>query len=107
MALGDSDVRRFFGTGDPVSCEGVSTYADGQPIQAFVENVGADAVFEQSRVTDAVIRAELPWNAFASNVLVEGAYFRVLAGRNAGNYKIRSVNPVDDGATLELKLRKL
>ena len=106
MALGDADLPIFFRGGDPVSCAGVSTYPNGQPIQALVENVAADADFNGGKVSDQVVRAELPWNAFTPGVLVAGAAFQVLAGRNAGSYKIRSVDPVDDGATLEVKLRK-
>ena len=108
MALGDADGRIFMRAfGDPVSCAGVTAYPGGEPIKAIVENIGADAVFDQVRVTDATIRAELPWDAFAAGILTEGVLFQVLAGRNAGSYKIRSVSPIEDGGTLELKLRKL
>ena len=107
MALGDADLAIFFRGGDLVSCAGVSAYPNGHPIQALVENVAGDAEFQGTRVSDQVIRAELPWNAFAPGVLAEGVPFQVLGGRNAGSYRIRSVDPVDDGATLELKLRKV
>lgn len=108
MALGDAHLPVFFRDfGDPVSCGGVSVSSTGEPIKAIVENIGADAVFDQVRVSDATIRAELPWSAFAQGVLAEGVEFHVLGGRNAGRYKIRSVEPVDDGATVQVTLRKL
>jgi hypothetical protein len=106
MGLGDADLAVFFADGDPLSFNGIATYSNGRAVKGIVENLGKDATFENARVQDAEYRIELPWNAFCP-MPATGDEVLVLAGRLAGIYRVRSADPVMDGATVELRLRKL
>lgn len=101
--FGDADLRVFFRDfGVPVVFNGVSTYSDGEVIKGNLDAPGKDAMFDRASVSNVEYRLELPANAFTpfpastQAISVDGA-----------QYKVQSSEPLDDGALVELKLRKL
>ena len=99
MALGDNDLGVFF-----------SDFADTvtfgqQTAQGNVDGPSKDGVFDKLSVSDQEYRVELSAAAF-SPMPVPKQTLAITTGRFAGNYTVRSVDPLDDGATVEIKLRR-
>lgn len=99
MALGDSDIAIFF-----------SDFADtvtfgAQTAQGNVDGAAKDGVFDKISVSDAEYRVTLPAAVFASMPKPKDV-LAITTGRFAGSYVVRSVDPLDDGALVEIKLRQ-
>lgn len=102
MALGDDDIANgvfFADFGDTVVFGGASTKGN-------VDGPAADAMFDHSTVGDINYRVEMAANAF-SPMPISKDRLTIATGRYVGAYAVRSVDPLDDGATVEVKLRKL
>ncbi len=102
MPLGDNDIASgvFF-----------SDFADvvtfgNQTTMGNFDAPGKDAIFGDKSVSDAEYRVEigaLSLNPFPKSADKTGD----VVGIRGSLFRVRSANPLDDGATVELKLRKL
>lgn len=96
MAIGDSDLGVFFADfGVPVVFGGVTA-------QGIFDAPGKDAIFDRTAVSDVDYALTLPAAAF-SPMPKSGSRLTV----SGVAYQVRSSNPLDDGALVDLRLRKL
>lgn len=102
MALGDNDITSgvFF-----------SDFADvvtfgGRSVNGNVDGGAKDGVFSGVSVSDIEYRVEITADAFSPMPMSKDR-LTIDTGRYAGAYAVRCVDPLDDGATVEVKLRKL
>lgn len=100
MALGDSDLGVFF-------TDFADTVSFGaQTVKGNIDAPSKDAMFDRASVSDIEYSLKVsavtfnPWPVVKSTLTV-------MTGRYAGNYNVREVNPLDDGAIVELKLRRI
>jgi hypothetical protein len=102
MALGDADLSSgvFFADFG----EGISF--GSQTAKGNFDAPSKDALFDRTSVSDLDYRLEVGAVTFNPFPVV-GNTVVVLTGIYAGSYKVRTVNPVDDGSLIELLLRRL
>ncbi len=98
MPLGDAEIANgafFKDFGSPVAFNGVTVLGN-------FDAPGKDAMFDRSNVLDVDYTVLIAGNAF-SPMPTTGSRITVAGVR----YEVREPTPVDDGALVELKLRKL
>lgn len=100
MPLGDADIA----SGAFFADFGVSVVFGSQPaVKGNLDAPGKDGVFgEATSVSDQDYRLEVARVAFTPFPSADD-----LLTVDGQRYKVRSASPLDDGATVELKLRKL
>lgn len=101
MALGDNDLASgvfFADFGDTITC-------GDRSVKGVVEAPGKDGIFDKASVSDAEYRVMVAANAFDPAPKPKDCV-TVEDGRFANDYIVRSVDPVDDGALVEIRLRK-
>ena len=96
MPLGDADMAVFF------SDFGVPVAFGSQSARGLFDAPGKDAIFDRTSVSDTEYRLELAASAFIPFPDVKA---RLTV--NGSAFAVNSATPLDDGATVELKLRKL
>lgn len=102
MAMGDEDLASglfFQDFGENIQFAGATA-------SGIVDGPSKDAVFDRASVSDVEYRIEMSACAFDPMPKAQDRLI-VLTGRYKGGYQIRSVGPIGDGATVEIKLRKL
>ena len=102
MALGDADLASgvfFADFGDVIMFGAQSTKGN-------IDAPSKDAMFGRTGVSDVDYSAEVGAGAF-NPFPASKSTLTVTTGRYAGSYEVRAVCPVDDGAIVELKMRRL
>ena len=98
MALGDGDMAILFSDfAETVTFGGVTA-------KAIVDGPSKDGIFDKVSVSDAEYKLTLPADAFTPQPKPKDA-ISVVTGRYAGSYFVRCVDPLEDGAIVEIKLR--
>lgn len=98
MPLGDADIASgvFFNDfGSPITFNGVT-------VKGNFDAPGKDAIFDRTNALDIEYCVLIAANAFTPMPTTSNRL--TVAGIR---YEVREPNPVDDGAIVELKLRKL
>lgn len=102
MPLGDDDLVNgvFF------SDFAVSVFFGAQSTKGNLDAPGKDAIFDRASVSDSEYRLELAAVSLNPFPAVKDT-LNLMGGQYGGAYKVSSVNPIDDGAIVEIKMRRL
>jgi hypothetical protein len=102
MALGDADLTAgifFADFGDVI-------FFGAQSAKGNIDAPSKDSMFDRASVSNVDYRAEVAAAAFNPFPAAK-AKVTVTTGRYPGDYEVRAANPMDDGAIVELLMRRL